>query len=461
MSSKEMSGDNAPEEMPPIKIPTNKIEALQLIYDLLRRLSPIVQVLVALTGLVIAGYFGSKLRSSLNNDQENVERTLGASLVSTAYPHRGVAAFLLAELDKTLPPNSSYDSRLKPILDDIDKTLLDSAKDLKAFNPEEVAKSLNLTVNNIDSDPTSKPEPDLGPAWKKAVTNKEIKTGFLMVPAISLRRVNPTYNEKSRTNEVNLVYEPLNDINLTAVLKYNPEVVFDLQVASVIEQKFRMLDSIPVQSLPSVQTYFISESGVIFLRTPSADEKIMSYPRKFPRYTLFMDRPYFWGAVDPKLGSSGKDNGPFNYQTDPYIDLGGNGVVKTYSRKIELPNNRVGVICIDVKFPSDSVKEIERRLKALGANVQSFYWITSASGRAGKEGNVPDGFEWVETQLRLQEEEESRLLGAIAFESDYPQQRKDGIIRFSIPIESTQDVEGRTKTRLLLVTDVTQNRSPC
>jgi PAS domain-containing protein len=452
MNSQKKPEDHDSDDMiASFKMPTTNLEILQLVHNLLRKLSPLVQVLMALIGLGIAGYFGNSLTNRLNNNQENVARALEARLVSTAYPHRGVTAFLLADLDSTLRLDSSYSPELKSALDLIDVALKDSAKN---FTPEKAIASLTLTVNNIDHTLSSKSVSDSSPSWKKAVTNsdKEMETNFLMVPAISLRRVNPVYDPKTKTNRVTLAYESLNNENLKDVLKYNPEVVFDLQVPLAIEQHFKTLDQIPIQSLFPVQTYFISESGVIFLQASSGKAKPMSYSQKFPRYTLFMDRTYFWGAIDPKAEPK-SENGPFDYKTGPYIDLGGNGLVKTYSKKVELPNNRVGVICVDVKLPTASAKEIEKRLSVLGANIDEFSWITSPGGLGARESNVHDGFEWVEAQLTAQSEEQSRLLGAVAFESDYDYalQKRDKI-RFTVPVGSEPTPEGRTRTKLLLVT---------
>jgi hypothetical protein len=421
------------------RVPTNSVEMLRLAQKLLQYLPPTLQVLLALIGLCVAIYFGRELSNRLNNNQENVARALGASLVSTAYPHRGVTAFLLAELDQTLPPDKTYSRELTTTLADIDTSLKTFTEHLGNFNPEQVVKSLNLTVSDIDADSKSESDSASDPAWKKSVMSTDTKNGFVMVPAISLRRGKLGEN-------------PLNAKNLTDVLSYNPEILSDLQVASVLDKPFRKFDSVTVQSLSVVQTYFISESGVIYLQASPTTGTNTSYPRKFPRYTLFMDRPYFWGAVDPNSAPKGKaEDSPFDYQTEPYIDLGGHGIVKTYSKKVDLPNHRVGVICVDVTLPSDSVKDIEQRLKVLGANVKDFVWITGPGEYSGKEGDTPEGFEWVERQLKLQGQEQSRILGAVAFESDYHKQNKGDVIRFTLPIGSEESGDGRTKTKLLLV----------
>lgn len=448
MNSKNKTEENDLDQIiSSVKIPTNNLEILQLIHKLLRTLSPFIQILMALIGLGIAGYYGSKLTDRFNNSQENVARALEARLVTTAYAHRGVTAFLLADIDKTLSTMNGYGPELEKVFNEVSKAISKSPKDLENFDPKN-ADSLHLMVN-VDSASTSESELDLIPNWKKAITNSEqdMDTMFLMVPAISLRRVNPVYDSKTKTNHVNLVYEPLRSKNLTEVLKYNPEVAFDLMIASDIKSCFMNLNQILAQSLDPVQTYFISESGVILLQKSFAKSKF--YSRKFPRYTLFMDRTYFWGAIDPQPGEKNRDNAPFDYQTDPYIDLGGNGVVKTYSKKVELPNHRVGVICVDVHLPEGSVNEIKHRLNVLGANVQDFHWETRPGTYGNKVEEIPPGFGWVENRLKAQYDEQSRLLGAIAFESDYDSQKKE-VIRFTVPVGSDEFDEKRI-THLLLV----------
>jgi len=178
------------------------------------------------------------------------------------------------------------------------------------------------------------------------------------------------------------VEPPLDQSSLNDVLRYNPEVLFDLHAAAILERDLRKLDQMTIRSLPVVQTYFIAESGVIILHASNVTDHGKYYQDQFAPYTLFMDRPYFWQAIERSAPM-----GPFDYQTEPYIDLGGNGLVITYSKKVDLPNHRVGIICVDVKLPQPSVMEIKKRLTSLGAEFAEFSW-TIDKGRAKSKGAV-------------------------------------------------------------------------
>ncbi len=401
------------------------VRVLHVVLKLLRKLAPALQIALLLMGVAVALYYGYQLRQALLQSQENVAKGLHAKLESTAHPHKGIAAFLLSGLEETLPPDKDLvnNEQLRSTLKDIETTLQKLSDEAKSFNETEVADSLKLRVTNISSGSVS--------PWQKAVTSRDAAAKFLMVPAISLRRKG-------------LVERPLDQSLLNDVLKYNPEVLFDLQAASVLEPHLRKLDRMTIRSLPVVQTYFIAESGVIILHASNVTDHGKYYQDQFAPYTLFMDRPYFWQAVERSAPMS-----LFDYQTEPYIDLGGNGLVITYTKKVDLPNQRVGIVCADVKLPEPSVVEIKERLRSLGAEFAEFSWTIDR----GREGFIPDDFAWFEKQMAGQNrKEQSRSLGAIALEQQQAGvENKPDTMRFTVPLESTEWSEGLRKTKLLWV----------
>jgi hypothetical protein len=423
-------------DLPNDAIPKNKVEAFLLAQKYLNRLPLSVQLGLAGIGLVVAFYFGAQLRKTLFDNQENLARTLAATIVSTAYPHRGVTAFLVADLDNKLASETHYNNpNLKVAVDEIKNEIeqLKTSAINNGFEANTVFNDLKLVVVN-------KPkleQRDIDHTWTKAIISQTMKDkdAYLMIPAISLRQPKVGDN-KLEGNE------------LQQIVQNNPEVLFDFYVASKIDEKLSKLGNLPGQTPRIVQAYFISESGVILLR---ALPKSRSYDEAFPTNTLFMDRLYFWGAIDPDVFGPEKDNnGPLDYQTAPYIDLGGNGVVKTYSTRVELPNFRTGVICVDVAL-SNARGEIRERLEALGAQVNDASHVSGKKQLEGEPGTTyPKGFDWVNYQLNGQAQ--SRITGAIAFESDFQRPAEDAIVRFSIPIESVTSAKDTTVTKLLLVT---------
>ena len=262
-----------------------------------------------------------------------------------------------------------------------------------------------------------------------------------MVPATSLRR--------QTLNEAPLV--PSVPSQLVAALEYNPEILFDLHLVSEIEPIMRRLDHASGERLTVVQMYFITESGTFLIRAPGVKDQGQYYGKDFLPYNQYMDRPYFWGAVDIKQ----KRLTPFDYGTKPYLDLGGNGFVVTFSKKFDLPNQRVGVLCVDAKLPDYITNEIQNHLKSLGARVSDFYWSEKGI-EPGEAGPLPKEFAWFDTQINKSREARSEVLGSIVTEPTKvsltdSNSETDGVVRFTVPVTSHEDGEGNRKTRLLWV----------
>lgn len=396
-------------------------KALRLLVTLLRRLSPAIQLLLALVGLAIAISFGWKLRERLTQTQEIVANGLHANLETTSIPQKGIAAFLLSGLDTMLPRETEdlRGGRLEKTLTEIDQNLKDLRDHVATFNPDAALKSLQFEVKN----------PNEESAWKKMIVAKNSPNRFLMVPAISLRR-----STLSATR--------LNDNELGGVLKQNPEILFDLYAARQLEPTLQKFDQgLSIGSQEVVQTYFITESGVISLHVRGVQDQTQYYSDEFDPYTLFMDRSYFWRPVN---GSDSRAK-PFDYVSEPYIDLGGNGLVITYSQRLELPNHRAAVICLDVKLPNTLVTEMERRLNTLGADFNYFNWRENAGG------TVPDGFDWFESEFH-REKGHSRFLGAIKMDPNFdPRKAEPDTLKFTIPLNSWAVGPQDRETHLLWV----------
>jgi PAS domain-containing protein len=401
------------------RLPISGPELIQLLQRVLRKLSPILQVLLALISLTVAIVYGIKLRDRLINSQESMANTLQARLEPTLHPHQEVSAFVLSGLEVTPSDNKDYSEALTSLFNRIVTRINETIEDPKFSDVNKVFEFFKPEVTGS------------APSWYQMVTSTKDQNGFLLIPGNSFRNRVP--------ENAQLTQENLKDF-----LKSNRDVISDLTVISNIAPLLKELDGMPVQSLPIVQQYLISESGVVFIREAMVEDNIGYYTGQFSPATLFMDRPYFREAVRNPL-----KYGPFNYRSEPYIDSGGNGVVLTYSRKVDLANHRMGIICVDVKVPG-AVDVITKRLTELGADVGEFYWVTDK----GIEGKLPGDFGWVEAQLYGQDKkQQSKFLGAIAVESDYAstQKTKDssGLIKLTIPIESVALDKGARKTKLL------------
>ncbi len=103
------------------------------------------------------------------------------------------------------------------------------------------------------------------------------------------------------------------------------------------------------------QVYIITKEGLNRIFTH--DDAHPSDEFEFPSDTFFPSRPYFWPAVHeheanpqsnsvPKIGDK---VGDFFHVSQPYLDLGGSGVVITLSRILDA-GDVVAVICFDLVF---------------------------------------------------------------------------------------------------------------
>jgi len=427
----------------------------EIVSALFTKLWTPVQLLLAAAGLVLAVYYGNELRRSLLNAQRGVELALAAKVEPSRSAQQGITAILLSDVkDEWSNPALLNPAELNPILRDFENKVQDMSKAYGA-GPEradqkqaegaspgketlpappaipELISMLNLKVENTGSTAP----------WQTAITSKR-KESYGVVPATSFRR--------RSLNEPPL--EPKDQASLAAALEHNPEIRFDLHLAAELEPIMRRLDAASGEKLTVIQTYFITEAGVFLIRAAGVKDHSKYYGRDFLPYNQYMDRPYFWGAVDLRQ----RKLTPFDYGTKPYLDLGGNGFVVTFSKKFDLPNQRVGVLCVDAKLPDYVTDEIQEHLGSMGASVSDFYWSESKGIEPGKRGPLPAEFSWFDVQLNKSRESRSDVLGSITTEPakvSPSQSNHEGgsVVRFTVPVVSSEYGEGNRKTRLLWV----------
>ncbi len=209
---------------------------------------------------------------------------------------------------------------------------------------------------------------------QKGVTGtylSDFRSGFLFVPAILLSRT-----------EGNAPRPPTFDLNAKNEAGISSDVAFTQAIA---EPLCALTDSEVFESSPDAlqnkpkQVYVILRSGVTRLcesaMDPNADSQHAYYSNEFPATTLFQDRPYFEPtlkkATEEKNAVSIDVNRYF-YATKPYIDLGGNGFVKTFCRAIQ-PTVENGVkrelsppdaiVCLDFILGNNIVKTIREQIE--------------------------------------------------------------------------------------------------
>lgn len=434
-----------------VNLETLSWKTVEKFYVLFTRLWTPVQLLLAAGGLAVAVYYGNALRFSLLNTHRSVALALAAKLEPTRTTDQGISAFLLSSVKEdwakaeylNIPELNSIlqavAAKVQEVADRAQSEEKADGMDASGVNVPRAASAsvrdavdkLNLKVINSGST-----EP-----WRSAIASLR-KESFMVVPAMSLRR--KTLGE--------LPLDPNDPSRLVAALEYNPEIRFDLTLAAELEPIMRRIDNAGGERLEVIQTYFITESGVFLIRANGVKVQGDYYGDEFQPYTQYMDRPYFWGAVDVRQHKFT----PFDYGTKPYLDLGGNGFVVTFSKKFDLPNQRVGVLCVDAKLPDDVTSDVEKHIKSLGARVSDFYWSENKGIEPGRQGPLPAEFNWFDIQLNKSRAARSQVLGNVATEppkasSSQPQDESGGVVRFTVPVSSGEYGDGIKRTRLLWV----------
>jgi hypothetical protein len=248
---------------------------------------------------------------------------------------------------------------------------------------------------------------------------------------------------------------------LRAALMVNPDIVRDLDLAKKLSGKMKDFDNLFIDGHEVVQSYFIAESGLILIRSKDVKNQLALYEIQFPKAYYFPDRDYVWGALRGRDTQKLKPIG-FDYESEPYIDLGGHGLVKTYSKKIQLANGRYGVICVDVSR-ADLDQKLRDRLNVLKTEGDPYKEasivirdnsIESPNGK-GRDA-LPKEFQWFTDKLlgklnQADPSETAELLGRIAAQQDNSQMQDTKILRYTIPLSTKLEDEQRT-VKLMMVT---------
>lgn len=423
---------------------------LNSLFALFTKLRVPAQLLLGAAGLTVALYYGNTLRFSLLDTNRSVAMALATKSEPMRTTGQGISTFLLSGVQEDWAKTEYLNlPELNSILQDINAKVQEVAAGEKSEEagrrtgsrgvlPQATPPTVTGVINrlNLKVVNTGSTEP-----WRTAITSTR-KESFMVVPAMSLRR--KTLEEPPLA--------PNDPSRLAAVLEHNPEILFDLNLASELEPIMRRMDNASGERLTIAQTYFITEAGVFLIRANGVKDQGDYYKDEFQPYTQYLDQSYFWGAVD----SRPRQFTPFDYVTKPYLDFGGNGFVVTFSKKFDLPNQRVGVLCVDAKLPDEVTDEIEKHLKSLGAQVSEFYWSENKGIEPGKQGPLPPGFDWFSDLLNKSFEARSQVLGTIATEppitsSALPRGEADDVVRFTVPVSSGEYGEGIKRIRLLSV----------
>jgi len=409
------------------------------------------QIFIGIAGLLVAVVSGLIWGYSYKDVSERIQTGLDAKIENTVDQHKGLAAYLLSSVDPTPASTPELSMKLKKALEDVGTVVLERSKALPDASltaaqvmapppppspsppPSPVtnnggSRKLQL-VKNICGD-----MPSEGPMGQAVVAGDE--SFYLFLPVISLRR-GKLNNDPLREGDDNA---------LRATLDHNPDLLRDLSVAWDLVPKLQAFNGLRINGQVVAQVYFITESGLILLRSPGITNQLEFYRQQFGTNHSFADRPYFWHAVSNENGTPAAG---FNYTSEPYIDLGGHGLIRTHSKAFRLANGRYGVLGVDVRLDSELKKEIEKRLAVLGGRTTT-YWTDDT-----EDENLEADFQWVRRAIK-KDCPQATILGKITSQKDVPREtgdppEDDDIFRYSIPW-STKLKDGKTRSvQLMLV----------
>jgi len=298
-----------------------------------------------------------------------VTSTLSATLEPTPQKFKGLESFLLSNVDQTITAslqratvNQAFIEAYKPMVDHLaaaEKLL--SKSDLNEADWKKVFPQLptgTITVSlKYAGDSTS-----------GEVLSDSTSKGFLFVP-LDVVRNGPGYVPDNNKSQADI----LEDLN--RLVRNDSQVTHDIIMSRIVATDIQALLQAPlvestrqvdaVAPLPS-QAYIVTGTGMnrIFSNAiPDPDAANSFYATQFGHATYFPGRPYFQGALrantkalaelEPHTSKSFAVDGgvgEYFYVSSPYMDLGGNGLVITISRKLPLYTETPAVLCLDFKL---------------------------------------------------------------------------------------------------------------
>jgi PAS domain-containing protein len=428
-------------------LPTSVAGWVDLFHGLkegLGQLSMRKQIRVGLVGLLVAFVCGYLWWSSYRDVSDRIQTGIDAKIENTVDQHKGLAAYLLSNIEPTPAPMPALSPELQQALGGIRTVVDERSKTLP---------QASLTAAGVMGPPTPSPTPtpalDKGDSRKLHLPKNDCvamppdspigqalvagdDSFYLFLPVMSVRR-EELNNLPLREND---------DGALRKALDHNPDILRDLSIAWDLIPKLQGFDKIYLNGQEVTQIYFIFESGLILLRSPGIKNQLEFYGQQFDTNHNFPDRPYFWHAV---LNENKKHDAGFNYASEPYIDLGGHGLIKTYSKAFRLANGRYGVLGVDVQLDERLREEIKRRLAVLGGRTTT-YWTNS-------EQQLDDSFKWVGRVIKRRCPQ-AEILGKITSQKEFPEEsegRADGIFRYSIPLSTSMKDANTRSVELMLV----------
>lgn len=474
------------------------VEVVPTLMERARRIAVPLQVVLALGGLGVAVWYGIQWNKTSKNLSNRIQTSLKEKLDNTVWQHKGFAAYLLSDIEGrstqptavvNSPAHDEFLTKIRcieaiankeaarqivgstPLRQEIDNLTIPESQTVVTDEPADRTAGQESRENNCRIPDQKELKFEISGTQDRSRSHQAVMVDggsdfFIFVPAMALHYDN---DSKSNPELTNLFYDSAKRSDekikegLRAALMVNPDIVRDLDLAKRLSGKLKELDNSLINGNEVVQSYFIAESGLILIRSKDVKNQLALYEPQFPKAYYFPDRAYVLGALQGRDTQRLKAIG-LDYESEPYIDLGGHGLVKTFSKKLKLANGRYGVICVDVNR-SDLKGKIKERLDVLRIENDPYQESTIVINNASIKGPngtdrqaLPPDFQWFSGKLleklsKSDRSETAELLGRIAAQEDIEQVQDTKILRYTIPLSTELADEGRKVTLMLVTID--------
>lgn len=239
---------------------------------------------------------------------------------------------------------------------------------------------------------------------------------------------------------------------LSGTLKSKEQLIADAQEVAALQAYLPSLDFQPIDGHPVVQSYIISETGVLAIRKAGIANQKSIYSKLFSPSRFFPERAYFWQAVRYEPSSEAK----FDYVSEIYIDLGGNGFVRTFCERLTLAIASGIVLCVDTEVTQGTIAKINSNLSVWNPVTTTIRCdATKNNQRCDFESNEPVNRDMSldvvdeAVQSAYKENRQSDVFGQVAI---YPS-NGTGILSFTVPLH-TESLDGTGQRERLLYASI-------
>jgi hypothetical protein len=342
--------------------PSEPIRWLRFFFLYLKLLAPVWQISVAVLALGAGIFFAQKVIESDVNLSQLVFSLLGRRVQLAPHEYTGLETYLLSSIRA---PSKDFSA------DDL-AAIRDTVGEIKQAISRGPTRSSARAASALAIQPTGAKGVDEQYLTLPGIGNAHLFVPGIVIPGVAGRTLRPG--------------------DVAALLRSHEQLPYDIRMAISISPLLKQLDGTSINGETTVQTYYLSETGVLLIRKSGIEAQDTYYNPLLKAYRFFPERPYFWAATNT-LGSG------HNPPPEVYIDTGGNGPIRTYCALLhKLP---AYVLCMDVIASKEALDALSWRLGLLETES---YPVTCTSSKNDKDcafdpkpppGDSDDDLQWL------------------------------------------------------------------